>query len=211
MSWLSFKFLIIFLFILSSFVKAQKDFDTTLFTSKKPALKDALIPKYTKIQYAGLMGMFSFGGGWLYGKNRWETDLLVGFAPTLEDRPTLFTITLKQNYTPWKIKLNNQIIFEPLSTGCYLNVLLNDKEIFARNPSRFPDGYYWHSEKYRFNAFVGERLMLKLKKKNSFIKSIIAFYEFSVCDLYVINTFKNNYIKPKDYISLSIGIGFQFI
>ena len=43
---------------------------------------EALIPTHTKIQYAGGMGLLSWGIGWDYGKRgQWETDLLLGFIP----------------------------------------------------------------------------------------------------------------------------------
>ena len=38
---------------------------------------EALIPTHTKLQYAGGMGLLSWGIGWDYGKRgQWETDLL---------------------------------------------------------------------------------------------------------------------------------------
>ena len=43
---------------------------------------ERIIPTHSKIQYAGNMGLLSFGTGWDYGKrNEWETDLLLGFIP----------------------------------------------------------------------------------------------------------------------------------
>lgn len=130
-------------------------------------------PKYTKLQYAGGMGMFSLGMGWGYGKNHWETELLSGFAPTPANRPTLFTVTLKQNYRPWEIIINKPFTFDPLNTGIYINAILNDKKLFSFNPDRFPDGYYWHSERFRLNIFIGERLKYKLKNQNCIIKSVV--------------------------------------
>ena len=48
---------------------------------------DKLIPEYGKIQYAGNMGLLSFGTGWDYGKRKqWETDLLFGFVPKYESK-----------------------------------------------------------------------------------------------------------------------------
>lgn len=45
---------------------------------------EALIPTHTKLQYAGGMGLLSWGIGWDYGKRgQWETDLLLGFIPPL--------------------------------------------------------------------------------------------------------------------------------
>ena len=41
---------------------------------------ERIIPTHSKIQYAGNMGLLSFGTGWDYGKrNQWETDVLLGF------------------------------------------------------------------------------------------------------------------------------------
>lgn len=43
---------------------------------------ERIIPTHAKIQYAGNMGLLSFGTGWDYGKrNQWETDILLGFIP----------------------------------------------------------------------------------------------------------------------------------
>ena len=42
---------------------------------------EALIPTHTKIQFAGNMGLLSFGTGWDYGRrNQWETDVFFGIA-----------------------------------------------------------------------------------------------------------------------------------
>ena len=40
-----------------------------------------LIPRYSKLQFAGSIGMFSIGTGWDYYHGHWETDLLLGFVP----------------------------------------------------------------------------------------------------------------------------------
>ncbi len=45
---------------------------------------DKLIPQYGKVQFAGNMGLLSFGFGWDYGKNsQWETDLCSGLFPDI--------------------------------------------------------------------------------------------------------------------------------
>ena len=65
---------------------------------------DKLIPEYGKIQYAGNMGLLSFGTGWDYGKRKqWETDLLFGFVPKYESKKAKVTMTTKQNYMPRSI------------------------------------------------------------------------------------------------------------
>ena len=43
---------------------------------------ERLKPKNAMAQYAGGMGMMSFGAGWEYGKRgMWNTDMLGGFLP----------------------------------------------------------------------------------------------------------------------------------
>lgn len=82
-----------------------------------------LIPRNTIVQYAGNIGMLSFGAGWTYGKKRrWSTDLLFGFLPKSDSECAKITMTLKENYYPWTITLNKKrnITLTPLSCGIFL-------------------------------------------------------------------------------------------
>ena len=73
---------------------------------------ERIIPTHSKIQYAGNMGLLSFGTGWDYGKrNQWETDLLLGFIPKYSSKKAKVTMTLKQNYMPWSINLGKRILY----------------------------------------------------------------------------------------------------
>lgn len=179
-----------------------------------------LIPRYGKIQFAGSMGMFSLGGGWNYGKNHWETDVLFGIVPKhttnvhsdlgIKELKTMATFTLKQNYIPWNVALSNNIYFEPLSCALYINTLVNDK-FWARQPSKYPDGYYFFSTKIRTLISLGERITYQFKKGNKRRKSITFFYEVGTCDIYLLTALQNKVLKPKDYLSLSLGVKFQYL
>ena len=58
-----------------------------------------MIPRYTKIQFAGGMGLLSAGVGWNYGHNKsWETEVLWGFVPSFSNDRTKLTMTLRENY-----------------------------------------------------------------------------------------------------------------
>lgn len=173
------------------------------------AFRKKAVPDYTKIHYAGSMGMFAIGGGWVYGKAHWESDVLFGFIPVSEERPTLFTATVKQNYFPWKISINNALVLEPLSTGLYVCTLLNDPKLWAKSPHRYPRDYYWHSNRFRLNIFIGQRYTWKPGMKN-LPTAISFFYELSTCDLYLIKVISGSYLQPKDYLSLSLGVRILF-
>ena len=97
---------------------------------------EKLIPHYTKLQFAGSMGMLSLGTGWNYYRNHWETDVYLGIVPRNSDRHAMATLTLKQNYYPWNIRIADKLSFEPLACGVYINTLLDrdfwGKQISAR-------------------------------------------------------------------------------
>lgn len=202
--------ILFFALFLSSARPAQAEDPYTKRIERYTSTWDKLIPRYTKLQFAGSMGMLSVGPGWNYGKDHWETDFLVGLVPKNADRHAMATITLKQNYIPWRIPLGERFHIEPLSCGLYINTLL-DKDFWVKNPDRYPKGYYTFSTRVRTHIFVGERITVNLKRKNRWNKSFTLFYELSSCDLYLISAVSNHYLKPRDYLSLSFGIKFQIL
>lgn len=168
---------------------------------------NALIPRNFKFQMYGGMGLVNIGVGWRYGKNhQWETDLLFGLIPKYESHSTKVTMTLKENFTPWKVHLKGNLYFQPLSTGLYFNTVFSD-QFWTHEPSRYPRGYYGFSTRVRTHVFVGERLKLYIpeSKRHNF-RSISVFYEISSCDLYIVSAATNSYLKPKDYLVLSLGL-----
>lgn len=177
-------------------------------TIKYHTVWNKLFPKYIKGQFAGSIGMFSAGVGWNYGKNHWETDVLLGYIPKNTDRHVMATLTLKQNYLPWKLPVNDQITFEPLNCGLFMNTLL-DGDFWVKEPERYPKGYYGFSTKIRLHIFAGERITYKFKRQDRFAKSATMFYELSTSDLYLINAITNSYLKPKDYLSIAFGVKLQ--
>jgi len=172
-------------------------------------LWESLIPSYTKFQYAGGMGLVNLGFGWDYGKNnQWETDLFLGFIPRYSSDNSKITMTLKQNFIPWRKRLNNTLAFEPLTCSLYFNTVFSD-EFWTKEPDRYPKGYYNLSTRVRTHLSLGQRLRVNIPdKKRLFARSITAFYEISSCDLYVVSAF-TNHLKPDDYLRLSFGLKFD--
>lgn len=172
-----------------------------------------LIPQYGKVQFAGNMGLLSFGFGWDYGKNsQWETDILLGLVPHYSSKKAKMTFTLKENFTPWALPLGKTpLLLEPLSCGLYLNTIFSD-QFWRKQPDRYPDGYYEFSTRVRIHIFVGQRIRLDIPaEKRFFAEDISLFYEISTCDMLLISAATNRYLKPKDYLSLSLGVKLQFL
>lgn len=169
-----------------------------------------IIPTYLKVQYAGGMGMFSFGFGWDYGHhNQWETDLLFGYLPRFDSSDSKLTMTLKQNFIPWQVSLGREYNFNPITCGIYFNTVFDD-QFWVNEPDRYPKGYYGFSSKIRTHIFVGQRFTCNIRDSRiRHWKDITFFYEFSTCDLYIVSAFTNKYLKLTDIISLSLGLKFQ--
>lgn len=171
---------------------------------------ERLIPTHSKIQFAGNMGVVSLGTGWDYGKqNQWETDLMIGFVPKFSSDKAKVTLTLKENYMPWSVPLNKRFSFEPLSCGLYVNTVFGG-DFWVKEPERYPKGYYGFSTKIRFHLYLGQRITYQIAPKHRVTaKSITFYYEVSTCDLYLISAFTNKYLKPYDFLSLSLGVKLQ--
>ena len=171
---------------------------------------EKLIPTHTKVQFAGNMGLLSFGTGWDYGKkNQWETDVFLGFIPKYDSKRTKVTMTLKQNYMPWSLNLGRGFSTEPLTCGIYFNTVFGN-EFWVHEPDRYPKGYYGFSSKIRSHICLGQRLTYDIDPQRRYTaKSITFFYELSTCDLYLISAATNSYLRPRDYLSLSFGLKLQ--
>ncbi len=173
---------------------------------------DKLIPRYVKLQFAGSMGFLSAGVGWDYGRSKhWETDVLIGFVPAFKHDDTKITLTLKQNYMPWKIRFSPKFMFEPLACGIYINTIFSDN-FWARTPIKYPSNkYYSFSTRIRTHVFLGERITLNFDPEKRKCDSLSFFYELSTNDLYFISAVSNRYVKLKDILSLSFGLKLQFL
>ncbi len=172
-----------------------------------------LIPTQFVTQYAGNMGLVSFGAGWDYGRHKqWETNLLIGILPKYRSERRKTTMTLKQNFVPWSFRLNRLFAVEPLSCGIYLNTVFGH-EFWNEEPERYPTDYYpFLSTKVRINAFVGQRIELIVpENRRKLIKSLTAFYEISACDLHIRSMVQDSHVGLGDILNLSLGIKLQLL
>ncbi len=172
-----------------------------------------IAPHYTKIQFAGSIGLLSAAAGWDYGKNeRWETDIMVGFVPRFESNRAKLTFTLRENFMPWSIAIGKSPVdFSPLRASLGINAIMGH-EFWKHNPDRYPDGYYFFSTKFHVIAGFGQQWTLNISRdRRKMWRAVGLFYDFSTNDSYVLSGFGNKYIKFRDVFHLDIGVKLQIL
>ncbi len=178
-------------------------------TEKK---RHPMIPRSIVGQHAGSIGYLSIGCEWEYGKNdQWATALLVGVIEKYQSNRAKATLTLKQTYSPWHISLNSKISLRPLNCGLFLNTIYSH-HFWAKEPEKYPSGYYRFSPRIRPNIFIGQEITLHIPQKEKMnLKSVSFYYEFNTSDIYLCSYFPNTgEIRLKDILSLGLGVKLNF-
>lgn len=167
----------------------------------------SLTPRRVVTQYAGGIGLFSAGLGWMYGKNNsWETDFLLGYVPPYTTGRGKLTITARETYVPFDIKVYGDVNFQPLAVAMYFNVITGH-EFWMSEPVRYPHKYYGFSSSMRAGISVGQRLRLHIPEaKRRIFREVIIYYDFNTCDLDIASFSTNRYVSLWDIINISLGL-----
>lgn len=173
---------------------------------------DVFIPTSGVIQVCGNMGIVSMGIGWAYGKRRqWETQLLLGYIPKFDSDDEKWTLTLKQNFIPWKKPMGKGWTFEPLECSLYFNTVFGH-DFWTKQPTKYESGYYPFSTRIRPNLAFGERFKYDIPhNKRKRIKSITFFYELGTNEIYALRFFRNGNAGFWDVFGLSLGVKVQYL
>lgn len=167
-----------------------------------------LLPNVATVQFAGNIGVVSFGPGWSYGsRSQSETQLLLGYLPKEVMFKDYFCLTVKQCYIPWQLNLNDENQLNPLVLHCAANTLFSG-EFWYKEPD---ENYYNVSTKLRFHAGVGSRYNINLppaRQPHRDARRLTVYYELSTYDLAILSYVRNRSIHFADLFTL--GIGFQY-
>lgn len=177
------------------------------YTMRYRKLWSRLVPRQSVVQFAGSIGIVSFGLGWHYGKgDSWETEILLGGVPKYESDRAKVTLTLKERFVPWHLPVSSRWTVEPLTAGIFFNTIFGE-DFWARQPSRYPKKYYGFPTKVRTHVFVGQRLRYRIPARHRlWNKSVSVYYELSTCDLYVASAIPNRNVRLGDIVSLAVGL-----
>ena len=153
---------------------------------------DLLIPTSGIIQTCGNMGIISLGIGWEYGKRRqWETQLLFGYIPKFSSDDEKLTMTLKENFIPWRCNIGKGWWFEPLECSLYFNTVFGH-DLRTKQPTKYESGYYpFSTESVLISPWVNVLSMIFRTINVSVSKSITFFYELGTTDIYFMRFYRN--------------------
>lgn len=167
----------------------------------------SLTPRRVVVQYAGGIGLFSAGLGWMYGKNNsWETDCMLGYVPPYSTGRGKLTFTARETYVPFNFKVYGDVSYQPLAVAMYFNVITGH-EFWMSEPVRYPNKYYGFSSGVRAGISLGQRFRFQIPEaKRRRFREVVFYYDFNACDLDIASFSTNRYVSLWDIINISLGL-----
>ncbi|MCE7064857.1 hypothetical protein [Dyadobacter sp. CY326] len=196
------KSFLLLLLICSLAASAQETYEQDL-------KREWYLPDHIKVQFAGNIGFFSGGPGYISRNKTLETDLMFGFLPQKFGGDALVTTSLKTTYSPWRIRLKNTYYIKPFSIGAYLSYTFGT-QFDTKLPSYYPQNYYWWATSFRPGAYIGGKVGREVFFRNR-RRSLDAYYELGSYDLLMISYVQNTgYLRLSDIANLAFGLRMSF-
>jgi hypothetical protein len=113
------------------------------------------VPLYSKMQYAGNIGLGSIGFGTYVFHDKVSIDLNYGYLPASKQSQSVNTLALKSAFHFCSIK--GDFLRWGLYTGISITYSIT-KNTYVSYPDRFPNGYYM-SNAFHLNPYMGIKIM----------------------------------------------------
>ena len=192
--------ILLILICLSITVRAQ-DSSSSSFAKK-------LIPTGAQGQFAGNIGMVSFGPNWNLYKKKLHLEYSFGVVPENEFIKPIYSSALKLRFTPCKIDIDDKTHLYPVSLGIGINYTFGERYSKYNNTSQYERGYYWWTTAMRFGSFY--QIEISRSFDTEFIKEAGLYFETSIWDLDLYNYSANENYKELSYMELlTLGAGFR--
>jgi len=163
-------------------------------------------PDYIKTQYAGNIGLISFGPGYQWWRQNAQTDILYGYVPQFKGNATIHTFTIKNSFRLHEFCINNRYNLNP-DLGFSISFEPGENS-YARIPSKYPDGYYSPNNIYGC-LFLGLKTKLTPKKEHYF-SAIEPYFEINTLADYVFYNLIAQEDWEDDILSFALGFNLYF-
>ena len=115
----------------------------------------------------------------------------------------------KISYRPWKIDLKKDFVLEPLKVGTGISYSAGS-QFQSTWPGRYPEGYYWWTNSYRFTPFLGPTISKKVGSGLSLIKRVQAYAELGTNDLALVSFVNNKKLAITEIWNIGLGTRLVF-
>lgn len=170
-------------------------------TPENNTLLRRIIPDNVKMQFAGNIGMFSTGIGYVNDTNHWKGDILYGYLPKkYSENKAIHFLTFKGKYGAID-RSYSELNVQWFNVGLWLNYAFGEK-YFVKLPEYYEPMYYLIRPGLNLGGFLGSEVRYK---------KIGAYYEVGTTDKHIIHYFKNMRAFPITYsLNTAIGVTYHF-
>ncbi len=169
-------------------------------------------PDYLVLQTGGGLGMMAAGAGYAFGRNRLETDVLLGYVPRHYAGSTLSLASLKFQYSPFRLPIGGKVQVLPLTVGAYFSYThgtINDEL-----KGQYASDYYWFSTDTRYGLLAGGRLtyLAAPVAATGQPRKLSLYYELGSNDLYLASYLnnRNGGLGFGQLLTLALGVKADF-
>jgi len=163
------------------------------------------VPDHISTQFAGNIGFISLGTGYKFFKQRWQTDLLIGYTPHKVAKTEILTVAWKNTMRLYKLP----VFKNDLSFHFAFSVNLETGANSELNPSKYYPKDYYQTNSLHTGVFLGSRYNIPLER-SKLIESVDIGLE--VCSL--LNYMHYNIVSKNerynDIYSLSFHTNINF-
>jgi hypothetical protein len=154
---------------------------------------------YVKMQYAGNIGLVSFGAGYDFLKSRISVDLSYGNLPKYINGVRVNIIAFKPawHFKPLELRYFNADLY----LGSSFNYSIG-RNIYTKAPNYYPLDYVYPNA-FSFNPLLG--LRTRFKSKDYELKKMAWYVEMGTVDLKVWYAFRTREVNILKIWNLGIG------
>lgn len=174
-------------------------FDSVSYESSHTHSVKVPIPVYSKMQYAGNIGLGSIGIGTYMFHNKLSVDMSYGYLPASKPSNRVSTLALKPAYHFVSVK--SRAFQWGLYSGICVTYSLT-KNTYINYPDHFPKGYY-QSNAFHFNPFFGLKIM---PRQSSRPNACSIYSEIGTVDYKIWYALSNKKISVLDIWNVCFGI-----
>ena len=185
-------------------------FQITVNAQDKEAKKrNWIIPTYLNFQYAGGIGNYIIGAGYILNKSQsLRFAFQYGFTPKYRSKRNLHIASIKFNYLPVDFKIYKNISAMPSISAGVSRIFADGPGTFTRLPSYYPEGYY-SPNAFRFHLSLGADFKYSFTNPGT-IKALEFYIETTTNDLYMKYYFNYSRLHLTKIFTMALGINIMF-